>query len=825
MMRFIFLAGVLIIALKLGAQSEQVGDFIPVEEDVEIQPLLAQVLRMAEALSFIGAPLPQDVEASLRALQDRSGSQEDVDLIQLLLDPFCLYGVQINPEARVKVDLGPASPILMHNGWKTFLVKVHNAAAVTAPLQIESPNGEPTLFRSSFQSRANPENILSPGQVENRFLEVAFYNQRPMKPKLSGLPLEYKIVQIYTSAQGNKEGKFNFHIGQGTQDIGFRNSVDILFEIDPAVKVKLEVRDTDGTPTMASFIFTDGVERLRDDHAKDPFPDDYRLTLARMQSWEEPGAQRGENWGSVMFGKPAFMYDSVVSEQSKLVGIYPLPARRTALVDEYPDFFFQAQVYRADGEHVYLPPGKYQVRYGRGPEYLKRSKEIEVPPDVDSLTVSFALERWVHMAELGWYSSDHHIHAAGCSHYESPAEGVKPEDMWRQIKGEDLNIGLNLAWGPCWYYQKDFFSGETHPLSDDENLMRYDVEVSGFPSSHAGHLVLLNLSEDDYPGTSEIEEWPSYTLPVLQWAKEQNGVVGYAHSGNGLEPFEPTSDLPNFELPRMDGIGANEYIMSVAHDAVDIYSLGNTPSVWELNMWYHTLNVGFRTRISGETDFPCVTDERVGQTRSYIHLPSGLEFNDISHGLKMGRSYVSDGFSHLMDFTINDQVMGQGESEVAISQGDRLDISVRANGMLDEVQGEIGEIIAKRTFYEGPYWNIEKARIGKSRNIPVELIVNGIAVDSLQIPADGEWQDVHFSYVPEESAWIAIRVLPSSHTNPIFVQVDGKPICDSASAQWCLDALEQCWKEKGPAIRPAEIEEAAKAYEQARSVYMALLEK
>ena len=30
--------------------------------------------------------------------------------------------------------------------------------------------------------------------------------------------------------------------------------------------------------------------------------------------------------------------------------------------------------------------------------------------------------------------------------------------------------------------------------------MRYDVEVSGFPSSHAGHVVLLGLKEQDYPG-------------------------------------------------------------------------------------------------------------------------------------------------------------------------------------------------------------------------------------------------------------------------------------------------------------------------------------
>ena len=52
--------------------------------------------------------------------------------------------------------------------------------------------------------------------------------------------------------------------------------------------------------------------------------------------------------------------------------------------------------------------------------------------------------------------------------------------------------------------------------------MRYDVEVSGFPSSHAGHLSLLRLAEDDYVADAEgqvvdrIEEWPSWDLPVLQ---------------------------------------------------------------------------------------------------------------------------------------------------------------------------------------------------------------------------------------------------------------------------------------------------------------------
>ena len=72
--------------------------------------------------------------------------------------------------------------------------------------------------------------------------------------------------------------------------------------------------------------------------------------------------------------------------------------------------------------------------------------------------------------------------------------------MMRHILGEELNVGSVLTWGPGWYFQKQFFEGKDHELSTRDNLMRYDVEVSGFPSSHTGHLVLLRLKEQDYPG-------------------------------------------------------------------------------------------------------------------------------------------------------------------------------------------------------------------------------------------------------------------------------------------------------------------------------------
>ena len=64
----------------------------------------------------------------------------------------------------------------------------------------------------------------------------------------------------------------------------------------------------------------------------------------------------------------------------------------------------------------------------------------------------------------------------------------------------------------------------------------------------------------------------------------------------------------------------------------------------------------------------------------------------------------------------------------------------------------------------------------------------------------------------------------SSHTDPVFVLVDGKPIRASRrSAEWCLKSVDQAWSQKSPLISAAELPEAAKAFEHARQVYRQLI--
>ena len=723
------------------------------QADTALQPLAQLARRLTDTLSYLGQPLAAE---DGRLIDDAIAASDEVGAvrqIQTVLDKYVLAVVRINPESRVSVEQGPVAPQLVEGGTRLFLVKVLNEAGVRAPLSVQSPNSGDVFIRSDGAPAPPPK--LSTREVRERWATISVYDKPPMPRRLSGLAVEYVVLEVFSRDSGQRSAQIGFDVGQGTQDVGYRNDVTILFTAAPARSLALRVTDERGNPAIASLLIRDA------------------------------------------FGR-----------------VYPNQSKRLA-----PDFPFQSQVYRADGENLRLPDGSYTVVASGGPEYLTQTKRITVTAN-GPRELAVALERWIDPPRLGWYSSDHHIHAAGCSHYQNPTEGVLPEDMMRQILGESLNIGSVLTWGPCYYYQKKFFSGQDNPLSRPERRMHYDLEVSGFPSSHAGHLVLLGLKDQDYPQTHNIEDWPSWDLPILTWAKAQGAVVGFAHSGWGL--LVQDRNIPSFEMPAFDGIGANEYIVDVTHpDAVDFISSVDTPSVAELSIWYHTLNVGFRTRISGETDFPCIYDGRVGIGRTYAQIDGGLAFDGWLGALRSGRSYVSDGKTHLLDFRVDDVQVGRGGSELKLDAGRKVTARLRAAAYLDP---QPNEAIRNRALDQQPYWDVERARIGASREVAVELVVNGVAVDRKNILADGQLRDVSFDVAFERSSWVAARVLPSAHTNPVFIVVGGKPIRASRrSAEWCLTAVNQCWTQKAPAIRASELSAARAAYDHARSVYRQLI--
>ena len=753
---------------------------VAAQTKISLQPFAQHVRQVETTLAYLGQPLTQKDHEAINLAIAEAEEPAAVRRLEQILDNYTLAIVDINPESRVKVQAGSAKAELVENGTRIFLVKVLNKAGVTTPLVAESPNAA-AIFVQSDGSPEPPKTIL-PADARDRWMELELYDKDPMSPRLSGLPLEYRILTIYSRDRGQRSAAIGFNVGQGTQDIGFRNETTVVFNALPAQALRLVVRDENGAPTVAAFTIRDSLGRL-----------------------------------------------------------YPNPAKRLA-----PDLFFQPQVYRENGATVLVPAGSYTVTASMGPEYEPQTKKIEVAI-ASANEVSFAMNRWIDPPKYHWYSGDHHVHAAGCSHYQNPTEGVQPEDMVRQIQGEKLNVGAVLTWGPCYYYQKKFFSGKDHPLSKPNELMHYDLEVSGFPSSHAGHLVLLGLTNQDYPHCVRIDQWPTWDLPILRWAKSQGALAGFAHSGWGLEV--KSNEIPNYEVPGFDSIGANEYIVDVTYPGtVDFISTMDTPYTSELNIWYHTLNVGFRTRISGETDFPCITDARVGQGRVYAKVDGPLSYSAWLEALRAGRSYVSDGRSHLMDFSVDGVEVGTASSEVKLKEKGLVHVSVKIAAHLDPSpldadtipsdRGQrfwmnslengkalsAGENIHDRALDQTPYWHIERARIGSTREVPVELVMNGRVVARKNILADGSVQAIAFDQLVDRSSWLAVRILGSSHTNPIFVLVDEKPIRASReSARWCLAGVNQCWTQKAPKISKAELPEARAAYDHAREVYTRLI--
>jgi len=771
--RLIFLAALL--APLVGFAED-----LPVITGVEPQPLTAQVHRLADALVLLGSPLTKEEMNALVAAVDVADPEIADGKIQAVLDPHCLFGVGINPEMRVKVVPGPAQPILVERGWTTFLVKVANEAGATAALNVYSPQAESIYSggsaRNASDLKLRPRNgRTEPIKAADLWLDLQTFDKPPLKATLSGLRLEYRLVSFYSRDAGQREATLTVDVGQGTQDLGFRSEIPVLFTAKPARKIELHVQDEHGMATTGSFLIHDAAQR-----------------------------------------------------------VYPSTAKRLA-----PDFGFQPQIYRADGEKIRLPDGDYTIEFSRGPESIPETRLVHV--DAGTRDLGFQVHRWIDPAQLGWWSGDHHIHAAGCAHYTNPTEGVLAQDMMRHCLGEDLKVGCNLTWGPCFDFQKQFFTGHEDKVSQFPYLLRYDVEVSGFGSHRSGHLCLLRLRDQIYPGGDSKNHWPTLGLNTLRWAKAQGALVGPAHSGWGLQPIpeddpqrlnpgkpaRTTTELPNYIIPPFSGIGANEYIVDVTHElpgpdgkpapAVDFMSMVDTPYPWELNIWYHTLNVGFRTRISGETDFPCIYGERVGLGRSYVKLPPKWSYEDWCAGIRAGHNYVSDGFSHLLDFRVNETHMGEDGSELRLPAPAHVHVSARVAARLNSTPNEA---IRQAPVGQKPYWNIERARIGNKQAVPVEVIVNGQSVATQNIVADGKLQDITFDVPIKGSSWMALRILPSSHTNPIFVLVDGKPIrASKRSAEWCRKCVDQCWSQKERTYAAAEIPEARAAYDHAREVY------
>ncbi len=770
------------------------------------QRLSAHAQRVVEALQSLGFPL--DVE-SLNELAT-ARRNENVAELERILDKFAICTVTINPESRVKVDRGTATAQLQQAGYVPWLVKLVNQGAVKSPLQVSSPQAGPSFSGVALLSMQRQdqlplrENEAKPG-APRRFLQLTWFNQAPMAPAPSGAKVEYALLLAYSSEAGQRELGLEFSLGSGTQDLGFRAQLPLLVDSKPALPVRLNIRDEKGEPAFA------------------------RLTIRDSRGF-----------------------------------VYPPQPRRLA-----PDLFFQQQIYREHGESVGLPPGHFVVESSQGPETIVHREHLQVQEQTDN-EWRFQIQPWVRPMEFGWYSGDHHIHGAGCAHYTSPTEGVTPQDMFRQVAGEGLNVGCILTWGPCFEFQRQFFRPSIDAISRPKTLLKYDLEISGFGSQALGHVCLLNLREQYYPGSDGTKEkgWPTWATPALKWAKAQGAVTGFAHSASGLQidpalaserllkQLDPDASglvsmaeatqgllpasfaaidtdhdgglsrvelhsaidaaadtLPNLAIPEMNSVGAMELPVAVAAGVCDFISTMDTARIAEWNMWYHLLNCGFPLKASGETDFPCMSGNAVGQGRVYVQLGkvARIDFTAWCNGLAQGRSYVSDGYAHAL-------ALQATSASATAHPGDSLHLDA-PEAVKVIARMAIAPQMPRSVAYATRVPEGGRRLVGDTVTLhgsrtedwvapgtrEIELVVNGKVVQTKSIPCDGQEQLIEFTAQIESSSWLAVRVFPHLHTNPIEVIVAERPIrVSSESARWCIATIEQLWSQRERNISPDE---------------------
>jgi hypothetical protein len=249
----------------------------------------------------------------------------------------------------------------------------------------------------------------------------------------------------------------------------------------------------------------------------------------------------------------------------------------------------------------------------------------------------------------------------------------------------------------------------------------------------------------------------------------------------------------------------------------------NTGRTGEWNTWYHLLNSGFPLKLSGETDFPCMSSRRVGQGRTYVRMGTGrsdpVDFSKWCRGVADGRSYVSDGYAHALEFAVEAIRPGEGTVELDAPR----EVTVRATVAFAP---ELPEAVAYGTadppdgrrhtgdtrILHGP----RRTTTVKGGERLVEIVANGIAVASASVPADGQTHDLEFQVPVTRSSWLALRHFPQLHTNPVDVLVAGKPVrASAASARWCAESVDLLWENRHHHIAEPERPAARAAYDRA----------
>jgi len=306
-----------------------------------------------------------------------------------------------------------------------------------------------------------------------------------------------------------------------------------------------------------------------------------------------------------------------------------------------------------------------------------------------------------------------------------------------------------------------------------------------------GHLILLGLKQGGQP-------FAHYTYPILDWARKNGGIGGFAHMQYLPYAFYPPPDgilhsldcCSPLEFPVETALGTSSFLMEDVHG-----------SDAALQAYYKILNTGFRPGLVASTDYPCNYLEPLGTLLTYVQIPDGkLTYDKWIDGIARGRTVISRvGHSEFLDLKVNG----------AATPGDEVKLPEK---------GQVKVTIE---------WKSLKQAIGR-----IELVQNGTVVASKTAQAGpGKPAVLETTVDVRQSGWLAARRMDwqnghQTHTGAIYILVAGQPVRASASdaaffVQW-IDNLIQQTSAGGPwSGYLADERDAAQArYRDARKIFL-----
>ena len=397
---------------------------------------------------------------------------------------------------------------------------------------------------------------------------------------------------------------------------------------------------------------------------------------------------------------------------------------RTALWEYQPGPYFYME---GNAELGVSPQGKRAKVY-HGYEY--RPAEVEVPGHGK---LNIALERWINMPELGWYSGQTHIHTTDIG---IPVQFSK---FWPLIsQAEDLHVSSILTlkgeWDTHAIYANEFPMGIRNSFSTAEHIITYGEEFRNNPYGHLAFIGLNSLIQPISTGALGELGGPDYppNSYVLEDAVAQGATTIAAHFGNFTESVDQIkSSWPStgFEMPVDIALG-NVHMAEIA---------GNGG---QMKVWYDILNCGFKIAATAGPDWAIKDTPRV-----YVNLENeDFTLANWRRNLQNGKSFITTG--PMLFFTVNGEQPG---STLSVKKGP-VQLQIDARALTPE-----GEI-------------------------PVEIVYNGDVIYTST--------EVSSQITLEDSGWIAARC-KGAHTNPVYINFEGRPAGNAGAAKKFIKIIDR----------------------------------